>query len=66
LIVEVSLLGAGARFQAQIKNQKSSIDNHQSKLETITMPLPLARDGVSVAAGAARCFGGRWRGPVFR
>jgi hypothetical protein len=38
LIGEVSLLGADARFQAQIKNPKSTIDNHQSKSEMITMP----------------------------
>jgi hypothetical protein len=30
LIFEVSLLGAEARLQAQIKNQQSGIDNHQS------------------------------------
>jgi hypothetical protein len=31
LIVEVSLVGAEALLQAQIKNQQSLVDNHQSE-----------------------------------
>jgi len=32
MIFDLSLFGAKARFQAQIRNQKSSIGNHQSFL----------------------------------